>query len=66
MLKCLTENEFQQAIAGRRLSRQTINIAHGVLVEGMQQSDFVKKYCITKGAVWQAVQRVWAAPGEKL
>jgi len=61
MKKQLSEAEFQAAIKGLDVGQQTIEIARGVLVEGQQQSSFVKSLGLTRGAVSQAVQRIWAA-----
>ncbi len=59
--KRLTEAQFQVAIQGLDIGQQTIDIAHGVLVKGQAQADFVKALGLTKGAVSQAVNRVWSA-----
>lgn len=59
--KQLTEVQFQAAIKGLDVGQQTHNIAHGVLVEGKPQAEFVALLSVTKGAVWQAVKRVWDA-----
>lgn len=61
MKKRLTEAEFQAAIKRLEVGRQTIEIARGVLVEGKPQADYVAALGVTKGAVWQAVKRVWDA-----
>lgn len=61
MKKVLTETQFQQAIQGLDVGQQTIDIARGVLVEGKQQAEFVESLKLTKGAVSQAVKRVWGA-----
>jgi len=61
MKKQLTEEQFQEAVKDLEVGQQTIEIAHGVLVEGRQQSSFVKSLDLTRGAVSQAVHRVWAA-----
>jgi hypothetical protein len=61
MKKQLTETQFQDAIKGLEVGQQTIEIARGVLVQGLQQSSFVKSLGLTRGAVSQAVQRVWIA-----
>lgn len=57
----LTEAQFQESIKDLDVGPQTIEIARGVLVQGLQQSEFVKSLGLTRGAVSQAVQRVWAA-----
>lgn len=61
MKKQLTEAQFQACIKNLEVGQQTIEIARGVLVDGLQQSSFVKSLGLTRGAVSQAVQRVWAA-----
>lgn len=61
MKKRLTEAQFQAAIKGLDVGKQTLDIAHGVLVEGKPQAEFVTLLGVTKGAVWQAVKRVWDA-----
>lgn len=63
MKKELTEEQFNAAIATLDVGPQTIEIAREVLVNGRAQGDFVTKFGLTKGAVSQAVSRVWhAAP----
>ena len=66
MKKRLTEAEFQAAIRDLDIGTQTIEIARGVLVEGRPQVEFVKSLGLSKGAVSQAVTRVWAAAGDHL
>lgn len=61
MKKRLTEAQFQAAIKGLEIGQQTVDIARGVLVEGKAQADFVTALGLSKGAVSQAVSRVWAA-----
>jgi len=61
MKKRLTEAEFAQATRDLPVSPQTLEIARGVLVEGKRQASFVTAFGITKGAVSQAVTRVWQA-----
>lgn len=61
MKKRLTEAQFQAAIKGLEIGQQTIDIAHGVLVEGRPQAAFVASLGLSKGAVSQAVNRVWVA-----
>ncbi|MCD0253139.1 transcriptional regulator [Xanthomonas campestris pv. campestris] len=56
-----TEARFADAVEHLNIGQQTRDIAHGVLVEGLSQSHFVRKLGITKGAVSQAVGRVRAA-----
>jgi GMP synthase-like glutamine amidotransferase len=58
--KQLTEGQFQEAIKGLEVGQQTIEIAHGVLVEGKPQREFVKALDLSPGAVSQAVNRVWS------
>jgi len=59
MKKKLTETQFQDAIKHLNVGQQTIDIAYGVLVQGQAQTTFVKKLGVSKGAVSQAVNRVW-------
>lgn len=61
MKKRLTEAQFQAAIKELDVGQQTLEIARGVLVTGQPQAEFVKSLGVTKGAVWQAVNRVWSA-----
>jgi hypothetical protein len=61
MKKQLTEAQFLVCIQGLEVGQQTIEIARGVLVLGQPQSAFVKALGVTKGAVSQAVNRVWSA-----
>lgn len=61
MKKQLTEDEFQACIKGWDISRQTKEIAHGVLVQGRPQTEFVRTLGLTRGAVSQTVSRVWDA-----
>ncbi|HHA2632818.1 MULTISPECIES: TrfB-related DNA-binding protein [Gammaproteobacteria] len=59
--KRLTPAQFQQAVDGLSVGEQTLAIAHGVLVEGLPQSHFASTLGLSKGAVSQAVHRVWSA-----
>ena len=61
MKKRLTEVQFQKCIEGLEVGPQTVAITHGVLVEGLSQKSFVLSLKLSKGAVSQAVHRVWAA-----
>ncbi len=61
MKKRLTPEQFQACIKKMEIGNQTIEIARGVLVEGKSQTLFAKSFGLTKGAVSQAVQRVWSA-----
>jgi hypothetical protein len=61
MKKQLSEAQFQECIQGLNVGNQTLEIAHGVLVEGKRQIVFVKELSLSIGAVSQAVNRVWAA-----
>ena len=60
MKKRLTESQFQNAIQGLKIGNQTLEIARGVLVEGKTQAIFAKKFNLTRGAVSQAVDRVYS------
>ena len=59
--KRLTHAQFQQAVDGLSVGEQTLAIAHGVLVKGLPQSHFARTLGLSKGAVSQAVHRVWSA-----
>lgn len=61
MKKQLSETQFQACIKGLEVGPQTIEIAHGVLVQGQPQASFVISLGRSKGAVSQAVKRVWTA-----
>ncbi|MET1114560.1 MAG: TrfB-related DNA-binding protein [Comamonas sp.] len=61
MGKRLSEAQFQQCIEGLEVGAQTLAIAHGVLVRGQTQASFVQALGLSKGAVSQAVQRIWRA-----
>lgn len=61
MRKRLSEAQFQQCIQGLEVGVQTLEIAHAVLVGGQTQASFVQALGLSKGAVSQAVQRVWRA-----
>lgn len=60
-MKRLTEQQFQQALERASVGLQTADIARAVLVQGRPQAEFVAKLGLTKGAVSQAVNRVWKA-----
>lgn len=66
MEKRLSEEEFQAALSRLDVGAQTVEIARGVLVEGRPQAEFVKAFGLTRGAVSQAVNRVWSAHQEQL
>lgn len=61
MKERLTEAQFKEVIKGLGIGQQTIDIARAVLVEGRPQMEFVTALGLSKGAVSQAVNRVWAA-----
>ncbi|AVX40746.1 transcriptional regulator KorA [Yersinia massiliensis] len=65
MKKRLSKAEFQAAIKDLDVGQQTIDIANGVLVEGKPQATFVAMLGLSRGAVSQAVNRVWIAHQEK-
>lgn len=65
MKKRLTESQFQEAIQGLEVGQQTIEIARGVLVDGKPQATFATSLGLTRGAVSQAVHRVWTAFEDK-
>ena len=59
--KQLSETQYQECIQGLNVGKQTLEIAHGVLVDRKKQIVFVKELGLSIGAVSQAVNRVWAA-----
>ena len=59
MKKRLSEAQFRACIHGLDVGAQTLQIAHGVLVLGQTQASFVQALGLSKGAVSQAVHRVW-------
>lgn len=61
MVGRLTENEFNKALENIRVGKQTRDIAYGVLVQGKAQVEFVRSTGLSKGAVSQAVNRVYDA-----
>ena len=61
MKKKLSEAQFLAAISRLDVGHQTVTIARAVLVEGSPQSVFVEELQLSKGAVSQAVNRVWVA-----
>lgn len=61
MKKQLTIQQFDAIARRLGVSQQTLEIARGVLVEGLSQSTFVEKFGVSKGAVSQAVNRIWDA-----
>ena len=60
MKKRLSEAQFQACVDGLKVGRRTLEIAHGVLVGGQPQASFVASLGLSRGAVSQAVGRVWA------
>jgi hypothetical protein len=61
MKKRLNETQFQKAIKDLEIGQQTIEIAWGVLVEGKPQAEYAATLGLSRGAVSQAVNRVWLA-----
>ena len=61
MKKRLTQAQFYACTKGLEVGQQTLDIARGVLVLGQPQTTFVQSMGLTKGAVSQAVARVWNA-----
>jgi hypothetical protein len=59
MKKRLTEEQFQKTVDDLNISDQTKEIAFGVLVKDKSQVSYVNTLGLSKGAVWQAVKRVW-------
>jgi len=61
MKKQLSESQFHTAVQKLDISQQTRRIAYGVLVEGRPQKDFAAACGLSRGAISQAVNRVWKA-----
>ena len=61
MKKRLTPQQFKVATTRLDVGAQTLEIAYGVLVDGKPQAEFVERFTVSRGAVSQAVNRVWAA-----
>ncbi|WP_343463285.1 TrfB-related DNA-binding protein [Pantoea sp.] len=59
--KHLTGEQFQRVTRGLNVGQQTLDIAYGVLVQGKPQKVFAETLSISRGAVSQAVNRVWEA-----
>jgi len=59
--KNLTKDKFNETIKTLKIGSQTKEIAYGVLVLKKNQSEFVTRFNLSKGAVSQAVSRVWNA-----
>jgi ParB family transcriptional regulator, chromosome partitioning protein len=59
--KRLTEAQFKKIIGELKVGQQTIDISKGVLVEGISQAHFADELGISRGAVSQAVSRVYSA-----
>lgn len=66
MKKRLTEVQFNKIIGELKIGQQTIDIARGVLVDGKSQSQFAAELGISKGAVSQAVNRVFSTLNKPL
>jgi hypothetical protein len=59
--KHLSKEVFSRVARNLNVGKQTLDIAYGVLVEGKPQKYFVETLNISRGAVSQAVNRVWEA-----
>ncbi len=59
--KKLSEDVFIRVTRHLNVGQQTLDIAYGVLVQGKPQKHFVETLSISRGAVSQAVNRVWDA-----
>lgn len=68
MSKRLSEDGFQLAIQRLppAISKRTIDIAYTVLVEGRPQWSVAQYLGVSRGAISQAVKRVWDARYEAL
>lgn len=58
-MKRMTRSQFIQAISRLNMGESTLEIAKGVLVDGISQADYARARNITPGAVSQIVNRVW-------
>ena len=59
--KRLAEDQFRAAAEGVSIGQKTLDIARAVLVEGRKQSEVATQYGLTKGAISQAVTKIWEA-----
>ena len=59
--KRLAEDQFRLAAEGVSIGQKTLDMARAVLVEGRKQSEVATQYGLTKGAVSQAVAKIWEA-----
>ena len=59
--KRLTDEQFRKAITGLNIGHGTVAMARAVLVEGRSQTEVAAEHGLTKGAVSQAVSKVWLA-----
>lgn len=59
--KRLSKDAFYRVTRNLSVGQQTLDIAYGVLVQGKPQKFFVETLSISRGAVSQAVNRVWDA-----
>ena len=59
--KRLAEDQFRIAAEGVTTGQKTLDIARAVLVEGRKQSEVATQYGLTKGAISQAVTKIWDA-----
>jgi hypothetical protein len=59
--KRLTLDQFELAIQDLDVGERTRRIAESVLVQGRAQAELVAELQLSKGAVSQAVDRVWQA-----
>ncbi|EBM5962833.1 TPA: TrfB-related DNA-binding protein [Salmonella enterica subsp. enterica serovar 16:l,v:-] len=59
--KRLSKEVFSRVTQSLNVGQKTLEIAYGVLVEGKPQKYFVETLNISRGAVSQAVNRVWDA-----
>lgn len=62
----LSKVQFDECTLDLGIGKQTLEIAYGVLVDGKSQVSFTRKFNITKGAVSQAVKRVWSSHLKKI
>jgi hypothetical protein len=59
--KRLTPEQFELAVRDLNVGEKTIYIAEAVLVQGRPQTELRDELKLSKGAVSQAVDRVWQA-----
>jgi hypothetical protein len=59
--KQLTEEQFQRATKDLAMAPKSIEMTRLILVKGRKQIEVAAQYGLTRGAVSQAVTKVWEA-----